>query len=81
VAYALYFRILREAGVERATTVTFLVPLFAQLWGALFLHEPVTWASAAGCALVLFAVALVFERVPGLKPRPVATPPLCAARR
>lgn len=72
VAYALYFSILKEAGVERATTVTFLVPLFAQLWGSLFLHEPVTWAFAVGCALVLFAVALIFERVPGFKPRVVA---------
>jgi hypothetical protein len=24
-----------------------------------------------GCALVLFAVALIFEKVPGLKPRPL----------
>lgn len=72
VAYALYFRVLADAGVERATTVTFLVPLFAQLWGAVFLHEPVTWASAGGCALVLFAVALIFERVPGLRPRALA---------
>lgn len=71
VAYALYFRILRDAGVERATTVTFFVPVFAQLWGALFLHEAVTWASAMGCALVLVAVALIFERIPGLKPRPI----------
>ena len=80
VAYALYFRVLADAGVERATTVTFLVPLFAQLWGAVFLHEAVTWASAGGCALVLFAVALIFERVPGLKPRPVpvAVPALAA---
>lgn len=72
VAYTLYFRILRDAGVERATTVTFLVPLFAQLWGALFLHEPITWASALGCGVVLFAVALIFERVPGFKPRALA---------
>lgn len=78
VAYALYFRILRDAGVERATTVTFLVPLFAQLWGALFLHEPVTWASAMGCAVVLFAVALIFERVPGIKPRAAAPMPALA---
>jgi drug/metabolite transporter (DMT)-like permease len=78
VAYALYFRILRDAGVERATTVTFLVPLFAQLWGALFLHEPVTWASAMGCAVVLFAVALIFERVPGIKPRTAAPVPVLA---
>jgi drug/metabolite transporter (DMT)-like permease len=76
-AYALYFRLLKDAGVTRATTVTFIVPLFAQLWGALFLHEPVTWASATGCALVLFAVALIFERVPGLKPRAILAPTLC----
>lgn len=76
-AYALYFRLLKDAGVTRATTVTFIVPLFAQLWGALFLHEPVTWASATGCAFVLFAVALIFERVPGLKPRVVLAPALC----
>jgi drug/metabolite transporter (DMT)-like permease len=79
VAYALYFTLLREAGVERATTVTFLVPLFAQLWGSMFLHEPITWASATGCALVLFAVALIFERVPGLKPRAMV-PALCETK-
>jgi drug/metabolite transporter (DMT)-like permease len=66
IAYTLYFRILRTAGVERTVTVTFLVPLFALLWAALFLHEPITWAAVAGCALVLFAVALIFEKVPGL---------------
>lgn len=76
-AYALYFRLLKDAGVTRATTVTFIVPLFAQLWGALFLHEPVTWASATGCAFVLFAVALIFERVPGLKPKTILAPALC----
>ncbi len=51
-------------------TVTFLVPLFALIWAALFLGEPITWAAVAGCALVLFAVALIFEKVPGLKPKP-----------
>jgi drug/metabolite transporter (DMT)-like permease len=74
LAYALFFRLIREAGSERAVTVTFLVPVFAQVWGALFIGEAITWASAIGCALVLFAVALIFERVPGLRPRPVAAP-------
>ncbi|MBS0516802.1 MAG: DMT family transporter [Proteobacteria bacterium] len=71
IAYALYFRILRAAGVERTVTVTFLVPLFALIWAALFLGEPITWAAATGCALVLFAVALIFEKVPGFARRPV----------
>lgn len=63
VAFVMYFRILREAGPERGTTVTFMVPVFAQIWGALFLHEAVTWAIVIGLGLVLFAVALVFEKV------------------
>lgn len=70
LAYALYFRLLRDVGSERGVTVTLLVPVFAQLWGLLFLGEPITLAAAAGCALVLFAVALVFEwvRFPGRAP-------------
>jgi drug/metabolite transporter (DMT)-like permease len=77
VAYALFYRLIQEAGSERAVTVTFLVPIFAQVWGALFIGEPITWASAAGCLLVLFAVALIFERVPGFA-RTVTPVPLLA---
>ena len=82
VAYAMYYKLIKEAGSERAVTVTFLVPIFAEIWGALFLGEAITWASAVGCGLVLVAVALIFEMVPGLKPRPVAPQPqLCTARQ
>lgn len=82
VAYAMYYKLIKEAGSERAVTVTFLVPIFAEIWGALFLGEPITWASAVGCGLVLIAVALIFEMVPGLKPRPVVKQPqLCVARQ
>jgi drug/metabolite transporter (DMT)-like permease len=83
LAYAIFYQLIREAGSERAVTVTFLVPLFALAWGALFLGEAITWASAIGCALVLFAVALIFERVPGFRPRVIAAPvpALCAQAR
>jgi drug/metabolite transporter (DMT)-like permease len=76
VAYALFYRLIQEAGSERAVTVTFLVPLFAQAYGALFIGEAITWASAAGCLLVLFAVALIFERVPGFGRTPAPVPVL-----
>jgi len=76
VAYALFYRLIQEAGSERAVTVTFLVPIFAQIWGALFIGEPITWASAGGCVLVLLAVALIFERVPGFARTPVPLPVL-----
>jgi len=78
VAYALFYRLIRDAGSERAVTVTFIVPVFAQLWGAMFLGEAVTWASAIGCGLVLFAVALIFEKIPGFKGRTAAAVPVLA---
>lgn len=64
LAYALYFRLLNDIGSEKAVTNTFLVPVFAQLWGALFLDEHLSFAGAIGFALVLVAVALVLELIP-----------------
>ncbi|MGB0135405.1 DMT family transporter [Dokdonella sp.] len=64
LAYILYFRLLSDIGSEKAVTNTFLVPVFAQLWGALFLQEHLSLAGAIGFALVLLAVALVLEIKP-----------------
>ena len=64
LAYALYFRLLSDIGSEKAVTNTFLVPVFAQLWGAIFLGEHLTLAGAVGFALVLVAIALVLELIP-----------------
>lgn len=64
LAYALYFRLLSDIGSEKAVTNTFLVPVFAQLWGAIFLSEHLTLAGAMGFALVLIAIALVLEVLP-----------------
>ena len=52
VAYILFFRLIENAGPPRALAVTFLVPVFAVLYGRLFLGESVTlWM--AGCAAVI----------------------------
>jgi drug/metabolite transporter (DMT)-like permease len=77
LAYALFYRLIRDAGSERAVTVTFIVPVFALIWGAMFLGEAITWSSALGCGLVLFAVALIFEKIPGIA-RPAAPVPVLA---
>jgi drug/metabolite transporter (DMT)-like permease len=58
VAYLLYFRLLRNVGPARAVTVTFLIPVFGILWGAVFLHEPVTGGLLLRCVLVLLGTAL-----------------------
>ncbi|NDI85373.1 DMT family transporter [Undibacterium crateris] len=59
VAYLLYFRLIQDIGPTKALTVTFLIPLFALLWGAIFLGEHLTWSMAAGCAGVVLATWLV----------------------
>jgi len=52
IAYILYFRLIVHAGPSRALAVTFLAPVFAVLYGVVFLSETVTlWM--AGCALVI----------------------------
>ncbi|MET3803191.1 drug/metabolite transporter (DMT)-like permease [Nakamurella sp. UYEF19] len=59
VGFGLFYRLIRRVGPAGALSVTFLVPLFGLLWGAVFLHEPLTWATPAGLVLVLAAVLLV----------------------
>lgn len=39
--------------------MAFLIPLFALLWGALFLHEEINVNTLIGCALVVVATWLV----------------------
>jgi drug/metabolite transporter (DMT)-like permease len=52
VAYVVFFRLIANAGPPRALSVTFLVPVFAVLYGVLFLGEAVTlWMLL--CALVI----------------------------
>jgi drug/metabolite transporter (DMT)-like permease len=58
LAFLIYFRLIHEAGPTRTLSVTYLIPLFAILWGALLLDESVTSAMAAGGGLVLLGVAL-----------------------
>lgn len=59
VAYLLYFKLVQEVGATPALTVTFLIPVFGVLWGALFLHEQVGWHTAVGALTVLTGTALV----------------------
>lgn len=58
VAYLLYFRLIRDVGATSALTVTYLIPVFGVLWGALFLDEPVTAPMLAGGLVILAGTAL-----------------------
>ncbi|HUL58004.1 MAG TPA: DMT family transporter [Anaeromyxobacteraceae bacterium] len=57
-AYVLYFRLIANTGPARAIAVTFLIPPFAVLWGAVFLGEALTPRLVLGALIVLVGTAL-----------------------
>lgn len=61
VAYLIYFRLIEAAGPTRALTVTFLIPLFGVLWGALFLDEPLSPNLLTGGALIVAGTAVTLR--------------------
>ncbi|MCQ4316343.1 EamA/RhaT family transporter [Stutzerimonas zhaodongensis] len=63
-AYILYFRLLSDIGPVRTLAVTFIIPPFGVLWGALFLGEPLDWAYVYGGALIGVALWLILRQAP-----------------
>jgi drug/metabolite transporter (DMT)-like permease len=61
-AYAIFYRLIHRIGAPRASTVTYLVPLFGVVWGWLFLGEPITAKMATAGLLILGGVALSQQR-------------------
>lgn len=59
--YVIYFRLLADVGPTKSLSVSFLIPVFAVLWGAVFLGEPVGVATVFGGVVILLATAMVLE--------------------
>jgi drug/metabolite transporter (DMT)-like permease len=58
IAYVLYFRLIDKVGAAGSLTVTFLIPVFAVIYGVVFLGESVTaWMLICG-AVILCGTAL-----------------------
>jgi drug/metabolite transporter (DMT)-like permease len=58
LANVLFFRLIANVGPSKAITVTYLIPLFGMVFGALLLDEVVTSEMLLGCGLILFGVSL-----------------------
>ena len=58
VAYILYFRLIEKAGPQRTLTVTFLIPVFAVFYGAVFLSETITPWMLLCAAVIVCGTAL-----------------------
>jgi drug/metabolite transporter (DMT)-like permease len=57
-AQILAYRLIRLYGSSRAVLVAYMIPAFALLYGAVFLHEPLTLQKLGGLALILGGVGL-----------------------
>lgn len=60
-AYVIYFRLIANVGPIKSFSITFLIPIFGVLWGALFLNEQLSWAHLAGGVLIAIALLLVLS--------------------
>jgi len=74
VAYVLNYAILRAAGATTAATVTYLVPVFSTVLGAVVLSETVHWNQPVGAAVLLTGIAISQSRRRALRPRLRASP-------
>lgn len=84
LAYLLFYYLIASAGPVKTLSVTYLVPLFGALWGALFLGERLTGGMLGGLAIILASVVLVNDvRMPWKWPAavPVDATPVDEVRR
>ena len=58
VAYLLYFALIHGAGASKAILVTYLVPAFALVYGAVGLHEHISGRALIGLGLILGGTTL-----------------------
>jgi len=71
IAYVLFFRLIDKMGAASTLTVTFLIPVFAVIYGVLFLGESVTsWMLICG-AVILSGTALSLDLLKRRQPTPL----------
>lgn len=58
VAYILNFNVVRLAGAQTASTVTYIVPIFAVVFGVVVLGEDISWHEPVGGVVILLGVTL-----------------------
>lgn len=75
LAFVINLRNIRIAGASTASTVTYLIPVFAVLIGAVVLDERLTWHQPAGALVVLLGVAVTQGLIGRRRPAPIPAGP------
>ncbi|MEO3747167.1 DMT family transporter [Plantactinospora sp. B5E13] len=85
LAFVINMRNIRLAGASTASTVTYVIPIFAVLIGVVALREHLAWYQPVGAAIVLAGVAvsqgLLGRSRPRAQARAAAPEPVPSARR
>ncbi|MFT4416743.1 DMT family transporter [Fredinandcohnia humi] len=63
IAQLLYYYMVKEGSPEFASTVTYVIPVTAILWGYVFFKEPITTQLLIGLLIILFGVFLSTRKV------------------
>ncbi|MDX5458653.1 DMT family transporter [Micromonospora tulbaghiae] len=79
LAFVINMRNIRLAGASTASTVTYLIPVFAVLVGAVVLDERMNWHQPVGAFVVLVGVAVAQGLFGRRRPRPEAVAPAVRA--
>ncbi|MDG4754790.1 DMT family transporter [Micromonospora sp. WMMD718] len=79
LAFVINMRNIRLAGASTASTVTYLIPVFAVLVGAVVLGERMNWHQPVGAFVVLVGVAVAQGLFGRRRPRPEAVAPAVRA--
>jgi drug/metabolite transporter (DMT)-like permease len=66
IAYVLSYGLIQRAGATTASTVTYVIPVFATALGIIVLGESLQWNEPVGAAIVLLGVAISQGRLAGL---------------
>lgn len=84
VGYLIYFRLLRASGATATASVTFLVPFFSSLWGAVVLGEVIHINEVIGFGVIIVGLTLVtglLARRPTPAEQPHTPPPAYSSSR
>ncbi|OZG73745.1 hypothetical protein BTA51_07995 [Hahella sp. CCB-MM4] len=69
-AYILFYGLISRVGPTKTVSVTFLVPVFAMLWGHVYLAEQITAYMLVGCLVILIGTAFTIGLIAPARIRP-----------
>lgn len=58
IGYVLFFQLIAKVGATKTMIVTYLIPVFAIVWGMIFLDESITTKMLIGAAFILTGITL-----------------------